>query len=139
MREMTFSDFKTGVIESRKFEGQENCRTLMDTIAEFIVDDDIVEFYPKGLFVSENIEALVFKKDSVFSFVTNGKHSVIKSLKYRDLVSIELTQSESDDRKKLIEMKFSVDSISLQSDVDTNEHWSRKFAEKISNIFKLIS
>lgn len=139
MREMSFEEFNVDLRGSSNFEGQENCKILSGVIEKYIVADDILEFYPKGLFVSEKVEALIFKKDSMLSFVTNGEHSVIKSFKYKDLVSVELTQSESDGRKIAIELKFFDEKIYLQSDADTNVHWSNCFAEKISNVFKLVT
>jgi hypothetical protein len=139
MRQLTFDLFKSSIRESSNFEGKKNCMILAALIDKYVEVDEILEFYPKGLFVNEIIEALIFKKDSMLSFVTNGEHSVIKTFKYKNLTSVELTQSESNDRKKAIEIKFSDGTLYLQSDADTNDTWSNRFAEKISNIFKLIS
>ncbi|WP_103108825.1 DUF3908 family protein [Brevibacillus reuszeri] len=135
---LTFEKLKSQLTEGN-FEGIEDCRTLSDLVEKFVGDDEIIDFYPKGLFVNQRVEFYIFKRDCVLVFSTNRIHSAIKSFKYKDLLAVEYVQSENDGRKRSIDIKFSDETLHLESFADTNYTWSDRFGETISRVFKLLS
>ncbi|GIO08946.1 hypothetical protein J31TS6_49740 [Brevibacillus reuszeri] len=137
MGELTYSLFKS-LVNQGSLEEQHKIRVLTDIIKKYVDEKDILEVYPKGLFVEEIIQIMVFKRDSMLTIATNGEYTKIQSFKYSNLFAVELIQSEQDNAKKSIMIKFKDESIFLQSDADTIQSWSDRFADNISRIFKLI-
>jgi hypothetical protein len=118
----------------------ETYKAIAGAIAKYVNKDDIIEFYPKGMFMDDQkLIVYTFKKDSVIKFVANEKVCVINILRYKDIKEIEIVENIYNSLKKSLTIKFESEDIELNCEQDTNDAYRDRFADKIISIFKFLS
>ena len=114
---------------------------MFEKVSQIIDENDILCFYPKYLFVDEQILQLYFilKNNKFIKVWINGdKHIVIEYFNINKIKSVtfECPLDDYGDYRLTLFFEEKVEEITFNSKEDTNEHWKYKFDKAIYSIAK---
>ncbi|MDQ0860021.1 DUF3908 family protein [Bacillus sp. V2I10] len=114
----------------------------LEAIGKVVNEYEVQVFYPKKLFIENSSEEELYFFENNQVKVLKIKDNLVKVnlFKYKEIVKTEYSFETKNVRSSEIKLYFANDeSISLNSNEDTNDHWSPEFSNKILDIYNLLS
>lgn len=133
VKEKMYSEKVIG--KERSYYLQKKC----EVIEKLVKEEEIVEAYPKGIFIEKDVKLYLFLKDRILraSYNSNMKKYIIEIRKISEVTSLVVNQGIDGCQEAVICFNNS-NNIILNSKEDTIGKWRGEFDKDIQKIAKFI-